>query len=342
MISFNQVWHKTIDDHVLVLDWSPDGQTLAAASVSGPATLFHLDGTPRFMLPAHGFGTMSLRFQPCAGSSLLATSGQDGKIRLWDSSTGERVREMDGGAAWVEQLDWSGDGAYLASSAGRKIRLWTPEGDMLNTYDHPRSTVSSLGWRPKRGDNATSHLLAVTGYGGLNLYSPSESACKEEIRWKGSSLVVAWSPDGRFIATGDQDSTIHLWFAETGQNLQLWGYSAKVTQLAWDISSRYLATGGSESVVVWDCSGKGPEGTRPVVLQGHRGLISCIAFQPTGDILASGGRDGNLKLWRGMKTKNSPLHTAELGATISQLAWSPHGKYLAAGTESGDVFLFEV
>lgn len=75
--------------------------------------------------------------------------------------------------------------------------------------------------------------------------------------------------------------------------------------LAWDASSRYLATGGSDSVVVWDCSGKGPEGCKPATLQSHEDLISCLAFQPVGDILASGGRDGNLMLWRGMKNKKS-------------------------------------
>ncbi|MBK7450203.1 MAG: WD40 repeat domain-containing protein [Anaerolineales bacterium] len=78
----NHLWRNAIDDHVLALDWSPDGQTLAVADVSGPVTLFNLDGTRRFTLPAHGFGTMSMRFQPCPDSSLLATSGQDGKIRL--------------------------------------------------------------------------------------------------------------------------------------------------------------------------------------------------------------------------------------------------------------------
>lgn len=336
------LWHNTIDDHVLVLDFSPDGQTLAVASVSGPATLFHLNGTRRFTLPAHGYGTMSLRFQPCLDSSLLATCGQDGKIRLWDSSTGEQVREMDGGTAWVEQLAWSSDGTYLASCAGRKIRLWTPEGEMLQAYDHPRSTVSSLGWRPKRAGDEIPPVLAVTGYGGLNLYTPGESACITENLWRGSSLVMAWSPDGKFIATCDQDATIHLWFADTGQNLQLWGYSVKVTQLAWDASSRYLATGGGDNVVVWDCSSKGPEGTRPIMLQSHKGLISCLAFHPTGDILASGGRDGNLLLWQKMKIKNSPFHKEVLGGTLSQLAWSPNGKFLAAGTEAGDVFLFEV
>ncbi len=340
--TFNHLWRNAIDDHVLALDWSPDGQTLAVADVSGPVTLFNLDGTRRFTLPAHGFGTMSMRFQPCPDSSLLATSGQDGKIRLWDWSTGEQVCEMDGGAAWVERLDWSADGAYLASCTGRKIRLWNPAGEMLQAYDHPRSTVSGVGWRPKRAGDERPQVLAVTGYGGLNLYTPGESACIEENPWKGSALVMAWSPDGKYIATGDQDSTIHFWFADTGQNLQMWGYPVKVMQLAWDASSRYLATGGSDSVVVWDCAGKGPEGTKPATLQSHEDLISCLAFQPVGDILASGGRDGNLMLWRGMKNKKSPLLTAELEEPVSQLAWSPNGKFLAAGTEAGDVFLFEV
>ena len=70
-------------------------------------------------------------------------------------------------------------------------------------------------------------------------------------------------PTGRFIATGNQDSTVHLWITETGKDLHMSGYSTKVRELSWHANSRFLATGGGPAVVVWDFSGKGPAVVNP-------------------------------------------------------------------------------
>ena len=78
------------------------------------------------------------------------------------------------------------------------------------------------------------------------------------------------------------------------------------------------------------------------MLESHQDLITCLAFQPAGYLLASGGHDGHLMLWREMKNKKSPWLMADLKESVSQLAWSPNGKFLAASTEAGDVFVFDV
>jgi len=328
------LWRSALGDHVVRLEWSSDGKFLAAADVTGPLALFSADGHTRRDLPGHGFGTMGLAWQPgtaLAKPRLLASSGQDGKIRLWDSVSGAQVAVMEGGAAWVEHLAW---GQALASAAGRKIRLWNESGEMLRELVHPRSTVAGLSWQPA----SNSPKLAVIGYGGLLLYS--ETDLLKDYAWKGSSLSLAWSPDGKFIATGDQDATIHFWFAESGQDLQMWGYPTKVLQLAWDSSSRYLATGGSTSAVIWDCSGRGPEGRKPLMLPPHEELISALAWQPGGDLLASGGLEGFVFAWNIKKSKQKPLFAADLGEPVSQLAWSPDGKCLAVGSETGDVIVY--
>lgn len=330
------LWRSALGDHIVRLEWSPDGKFLAAADVTGPLAIFPADGKTRRDLPGHGFGTMSLAWQPEADSAksrLLASGGQDGKIRLWDSDSGAEVAVLDGGAAWVEHLAW---GLVLASAAGRKIRLWNESGEMLKEFTHPRSTVAGLGWRPA----SLSPKLAVIGYGGLLLYSETELL--KDYAWKGSSLSLAWSPDGKFIATGDQDATIHFWFAESGQDLQMWGYPTKVLQLAWDTSSRSLATGGSTSAVIWDCSGRGPEGRKPLMLPPHDELVSALAWQPGGELLASGGLEGFVFAWNVKKSKQKPLLAADLGEAVSQLAWSPDGKLLAVGSEAGDVVVYRV
>ena len=208
-----EYWTATISDHVIDLAWSPDGKYIAAASVLGPVTIF--EGHRRAVIHAfegHEFGTMSIAWRP--DGKVLASAGQDGKIRLWDMTSGEATYSLDGGAAWVEHLSWSGgEKPILASAAGRKLKLWNAVGEPVREYPDHQSTISGLQWKPR-----VKQLASIT-YGGATLWDPQQSEALHRLEWQGSSLVIAWSPDGKHIATGDQDSTVHFWIMSTGEGL---------------------------------------------------------------------------------------------------------------------------
>ena len=75
----------------------------------------------------------------------LASAGQDGKIRLWDPTTGTQTREMPGGASWVERVAWGPTGNLLASAAGKKLRLlWLSCGDSDRLMDGSKSFHEAL------------------------------------------------------------------------------------------------------------------------------------------------------------------------------------------------------
>ncbi len=128
---------------------------------------------------------------------------------------------------------------------------------------------------------------------------------------------------------------MHFWIADTGKDLQMWGYETKALELAWSFSSRYLATGGGTQVVIWDCSGAGPANTRPIMLEGHQHLIKHLKFQRRGTLLASGGNDGLLAIWKVKKKKTALLADAVFKAPIANLAWSPDDRCIAVSDESG-------
>lgn len=74
-----------------------------------------------------------------------------------------------------------------------------------------------------------------------------------------SPLRIACSPDGRMLAHGNQNSTVHIWYVDAAQELQMSGHLTKVKDLSWDPSGRYLATGGGTMPCIWD----GPRGHHP-------------------------------------------------------------------------------
>ena len=139
-------WRSALPDHVISLAWSPDGKQLAAAAVSGPVAVIDAgSGVVRHMLPGHGFGTTSVVW---ADDATVASAGQDGRVRLWGAATGAERAALDAGAKWVERLAVSPCGTYLASAAGKKVRLWDREGRLIRDYPDHGSTVTDIVWRP--------------------------------------------------------------------------------------------------------------------------------------------------------------------------------------------------
>jgi WD40 repeat protein len=331
------VWKAALSDHAIGLTWSPDGSHLAAAAVGGPITVFDAaTGKPVHQLKGHGFGTAAVDWQP--GGNLIASAGQDGAVRLWNGSTGEEVKTLEAGAAWAERLTWHPSGQWLAAGAGRKARVFTAAGELVRELPPQAGTVMDLAWRP-----GTNHLT-VLAYGAATTYDPLNGIdVVKLLAWKGSPLAMAWSPDGKILAHGNQDATIHFWYFDTAHDLQMWGYRSKIRELAWDFSSRYLATGGSPTVCIWDCraGAKGPEGSRPEMLEGHEENISALAYQARGYLLASAGLDGRVFLWQPTNKKGPQIGEYKFAeGEASVLAWSPDDKSLAAGSGSGAVAVF--
>lgn len=112
--------------------------------------------------------------------------------------------------------------------------------------------------------------------------------------------------------------------------------------LAWSNDGRWLATGGGASATVWDCQGrKGPDGSRPLVLERHSEQITKLAFQPAGELLASTARDGLVLLWS-VPDDDLPIAASAIDDEATTLAWSPDGRHLAVAGAGGAVSVLAV
>ncbi|HZZ59127.1 MAG TPA: WD40 repeat domain-containing protein [Opitutaceae bacterium] len=326
-------WAAALDDYVIDLAWSPDNTALAAASAAGPIVLLAAaDGKTLHSWDGHPNGTNCLDF----AAGRLASGGQDGCVKLWDVAAGEQTASVPLGPAWVDHLAWrpqggSGGPPLLAAATGRKVVFVASDGTVRHRAPEATKTVSALAWHPSGG------ALAAAAFGGIRLWDADDFVLQKELPYANGINALAWSPDGRWLVSGNQDPSVHLWMPESDVELQMSGYETKVKHLSFDVRSRWLATSGGQDACLWDCSDPGPEGRAPAMLP-HEAPVGAVAFQHAHSLLATAAADGAVMLWS--PERQQPLRaTIRLPAPAAKLVWSPDDRYLALGTEAGALYV---
>jgi WD40 repeat protein len=257
----------------------------------------------------------------------IVTGGDDGTVIATTADGKDEVVAADPKSRWIDQVAVAPDGA-VGWSAGKTALVRTKKGEE-RTLDAP-STVAGLAFAPK------GFRLAIAHYNGATLWFPNATGAKPEVlEWKGSHLGITFSPDGRFLVTTMQEPTLHGWRVADGKHMRMSGYSARVRSLSWSADGNFLATSGSEQLILWPFDGKeGPMGRQPILMAQDTARVAAVACHPKQPVAAIGYGDGKVLL---VRTEDGALISVRDGDgdPVSALGWEASGQILAYGTEGG-------
>ena len=256
----------------------------------------------------------------------VITGGDDGKVFVTGEHGDSKLVATDAKRRWIDHVAAGPDGA-LAWSAGKSAYVMPGKGEPRSL--DVASTVGGLAFAPK------GLRLAVAHYNGVTLWFPNAKAAPEFLEWKGSHHHVAFSPNGQFLVTAMQEPTLHGWRVVDAKHMRMSGYSARVRSFAWTAGGKWLATSGSEQLVLWPFQSKeGPMGKQPRMFAAFAVRATMVACHPKQEVVAVGYADGTILLVR-VDDGAEVLAKKPGDAPVSALGWDSTGTLLAWGTESG-------
>ena len=315
-------------------DLTSDGRSLAAGTVSGSVIVSSFGGSaPVPITDAHAGAVTDVVF--VSSDSAVASTGTDGKVRVWDASTGRQILDLPGAGGEVAHLAAAGDlliasgewgsvtwnigpsgtrestifagggptTAATISPDGARVftadgvgRIWDPDGVLITTLTHEKGTVGEIA--ASAGRVATSGPLAA----------------------------YTWSSEGT--------NQVEM-FLDTGTS----GLETAIPGLAISPDGNVVASSrGTGNLRVWDAR----DGNELAELSGHEGDIPAVAFSPDGSLLATGDDQGNLLLWDTATwlPASAPLQPAILG--ISDIAFSADSAQLLLAGMDGTAAAYEL
>lgn len=298
---------------ITAVAWSPYGPSSASGSGYRLTTASY-DKTVRIWYAANGSSLLVYRghfervnavaWSP--NGTRIASASDDRTVQIWDATSGKQLLIFKGHSEKVTALAWSPDGLRIASaSMDKTAQVWdSATGRTLFVQRGHSDGVAAVSWSPdgryvvSGGLDKMVHVWEWTKDSRRNFFTSFLFSDRSARTYRGHSQrinAVAWSPNGRLIASASGDKTIHVWDPSNGKTtLTYRNVGGATNALTWAPDSRRIAAASNDKTVqVWDVM-------TPNLLSayhGHSSYVMGVAWAPDGKRIASVSVDRTLQVW---------------------------------------------
>ena len=265
------------------------------------------------------------------GSRLATASSED--TLLFDMASFDLIGQTRVWGTQSAAFSPDGERLYIGTRAASDVKVW--EFDPVPMP--PRLLTARARW-PNIALSPDGRWLAVGSGGhtgdeteGLTALYTADGTLLYEL--PDSGRHVAFSPDGKRLATGSRRGAVRLWRPDTGELLMVLTNAVRVVSMRFSPDGAALVVcSHRDGAWLYDVA----TGAQRAVARGHRGPVWDAAVSPDGQTLATGGVDQTLRLWD-LKTGEQTGRLLGHSFTVSQVVWTPDGRRLITGGADGTV-----
>jgi WD40 repeat protein len=317
------------------LAFSPDGRGLVSAGADGQVILWNV-ATGKSMLPLRGHSGSVHAVAFRADGKLLASGGEDGTVRLWDSTTGKCIGTLREHKGTVSGVAFHPTSGQLASCGhDNTIRIWdTPKQKERLKCESQKDTVTSVAFSPDG-----KWFCSSAGDGTIAIWNADTGRLVRTLRGHTESVTAAvFSPDGEHLASSSADETLRIWEVSTGQTLHtLCGHDQGVNAVAYSPDGGRIVSASRDRIKLWDALSAPTAWT----FRDRAGAVKEIAFLPNGNLCATLGEDGGVRI---RDTRSGEVHGTLLASEgpLTCLAVNPSGDRLACACADRTIRLWDI
>lgn len=308
---------------VRVVAWHPDGKRLFTGGMNKTMGIWNVDGTGSAepLDPKYG-GIHTAAWSP--NGERVVTGGKDGKVRVWNLDRKDEPILLDEHKSPVHAVAWSPDGQHiLAAADDGVVQRWNADGTGKPTIWKGYSamkialTVSPDSRRVAFGGDTQAFKIANMDGSGHPL----------EFRTGSQMFELAFSPDGRHIASVDRNGTIHVWNVERAMKPRgFHRHTDGVYGAVWSPDGERLASVSTDNTLrIWNAR----DSSAPPVLFQYTAPMVGVMFSPDGRRIATSSRDKTIGIWNA-DGSGEPLVLKGHEDVVHAVAWSPDGSTLAS------------